>query len=156
MNEPDEKEQLVIKEIRKEQLKKFTNECHLFGDKIGALLGSSKVNIEIEEWTNAELPDFYYIHVDFDVPGYLRLLSFTWDPRRKELGRTVITIEDSVRGKGYGKKINSLSEDFAKDLGGKKFKISVIVNQEWRDSLINNQGYTQDQTEEDSVYKDFE
>ena len=155
MSEEDSKEKLVIQELRKEQLKKFTNECQLFGDQLSSLFGSKKVNIEIKEWTVASIPDFYYIYVDFDIPNYLSLLSATWDPRKKILDRSVLIISKLIRGQEYGKKINSLTQDWAKGLRAEKLIISAITNLKWKDSLIQKQGFMQDTKEEDSVYKEL-
>lgn len=139
---------------RKEYLKGFSEQCHEFAKEISLLFKGVPVNTEVEEWTEPDSPNFYYLHVNFDIPGVLNLLSMTWDPKKKILDRNVIRLDERFRGQGYGKKITEKNEEMARKLRATRFRLSSIVEPRWHQSLLS-EGFAQDQSEEDAVYKDL-
>lgn len=142
-----------LKAFRKEQLHNFTDQCGVFANRLSQLFDGKGVNTEVMEWTEPDMPNFYYLHVDFDIPNTLGLLSITWDPKKKVLDRNVIRIDEDLQGQGYGKAINRLAEELVRDLDGDIFRISSITNEEWKQSLLK-QGFTEDDHDDEAVYKE--
>ena len=136
---------------RSHHINEFKDKFELAMDKFGLVFRyKDQIHGYINENYDPKIPNYYNLHGSVVIPRHLEAYDIWWNPIKRELVR--YNLEVASKGKGYGTMITNITEELANNLGVEKLIISTIINDRWKEKLIN-QGYTPDQKTEDKVYK---